>query len=211
VISVVTVHGLWMRGTAMTVLQRRLEPRGFRFHPFSYRSITTPLADGAAALAKFVDGVPGDTVHLVGHSLGGALICAMLEKRLPARMGRVVCLGSPLKGSRTAARLSRWPGGQWLVGRCLGDLNACGGFSAWRAGVEAGSIAGRIPFGVGRLFGAFPEPNDGTVAVEETVIGGLTDHVVLPVTHVALLWSAQVAAQVEHFLEHGRFRHGPAA
>jgi hypothetical protein len=32
---------------------------------------------------------------------------------------------------------------------------------------------------------------------------------VLPVSHVALLWSARVAAQVEHFIERGRFRHEP--
>jgi hypothetical protein len=137
------------------------------------------------------------------------LISAMLESHLPARVGRVVCLGSPLRGSRTAARLARWPGGQRLIGRCLADVHVRGGFSTWRAGVDVGSIAGRIPLGVGRLLGPFPEPNDGTVAVAETVIAGLTDHVVLPVSHVALLWSAQVAAQVEQFLQHGRFRHEP--
>jgi hypothetical protein len=135
----------------------------------------------------------------------------MLEKHLPGRIGRVVCLGSPLKGSRTAERLLRWPGGRLLVGRCLGDVNACGGFSACRTGVEVGSIAGSLPLGVGRLLGPFPEPNDGTVAVAETVIAGLTDHVVLPVSHVALLWSTRVALQVEHFLAHGRFRHEAAA
>lgn len=206
--SVITVHGLWMRGTAMAALSRRLAPRGYDVAHFSYSSITGSLAESAAALAEFVDGVRGDTVHLVGHSLGGVLICAMLETRLPARIGRVVCLGSPFRGSRTAARLTRWPGGSLLIGRCLGDVNACGGFSACPAGVEVGSIAGRLPFGVGRLLGPFPEPNDGTVAVAETMIAGLTDHVVLPVSHVALLWSSQVAAEVEHFLEHGRFRHG---
>ena len=169
------------------------------------------VGDCAAALAAYLDGVRGDTVHLVGHSLGGVLICAMLESRLPARLGRVVCLGSPLRGSRTAARLARWPGGPRLIGRCLADVHARGGFDAWRAGVEVGSIAGRIPLGVGRLLGPFREPNDGTVAVAETVIAGLADHVVLPVSHVALLWSAQVAAQMAHFLEHGRFRHGAAA
>jgi hypothetical protein len=34
---------------------------------------------------------------------------------------------------------------------------------------------------------------------------------VLPVSHVALLWSAQVAAQTQQFLEHGRFRHDARA
>jgi hypothetical protein len=118
-----------------------------------------------------------------------------------------VCLGSPLRGSRSAARLARWPGGRHLVGRCLGDVHARGGFSKCPAGVEVGSIAGNVPFGAGRLLGPFPEPNDGTVAVEETRVAGLTDHIVLPVSHIAMLWSARVANQVAHFLEHGRFRH----
>ena len=204
-ISIVTVHGLWMRGASMAVLRRRVEPHGFHFHDFGYPSVKGSLNANAAALAEFIDSVPGDTVHVVGHSLGGVLTCAMLETRLPARLGRVVCLGSPLQGSRTARRLARLPGGKRLIGACLADLHARGGFAAWRAGIEVGSIAGRIPLGVGRLFGPFREPNDGTVAVAETEIAGLKDHVVLPVSHVALLWSAAVAAQTEHFLLHGRF------
>jgi pimeloyl-ACP methyl ester carboxylesterase len=206
VISVVTVHGLWMRGAAMGALRGRVAPNGFAFHHFSYPSVVGTLATCAAALAEYVDGVRGDTVHLVGHSLGGVLIRAMLESHIPTRIGRVVCLGAPLRGSRTAARLARWPGGGRLIGRCLAEVNACGGYDAWRAGVEAGSIAGSMPFGVGRLLGPFREPNDGTVAVAETEIAGLADHIVLPVSHVALLWSQRVAAQTAHFLEHGRFR-----
>ena len=155
-ISVVTVHGLWMRGASMRVLRRRLEQHGFDFHDFSYPSVTGSLDANAAALAAFLERVPGETVHLVGHSLGGVLACAMLETCLPPRIGRIVCLGAPLKGSRSAARLSRWPGGQRLIGKCLGDVQARGGFAAWRAGVEVGSIAGRIPLGLGRLFGPVP-------------------------------------------------------
>ena len=209
-ISIVTVHGLWMRGTAMGRLRRRLEPLGFTVHEFTYPSIRGSLADSTAALGAFIERVPGETVHLVGHSLGGVLICALLERSLPERIGRVVCLGSPLKGSKTAARVTRWPGGRHLIGKALGDVHARGGFHAWRAGVEVGCVAGRMPFGVGRLLGPFPEPNDGTVAVDETMIGGLKDHIVLPVSHVALLWSERVAAQVAHFLELGWFRHDPA-
>jgi pimeloyl-ACP methyl ester carboxylesterase len=207
VISVVTVHGLWMRGASMRALRRRLEPHGFAVSDFTYPSVTGSLAANVTALAAHVEALEGDTVHLVGHSLGGVLICALLESARPARIGRVVCLGSPLRGSRTAAKLARLPGGRLLVGRCLADVHARNGFNACRAGVEVGSIAGRLPLGVGRLFGPFPEPNDGTVAVAETLIDGLADHVVLPVSHVALLWSAHVADQVSHFLAHGRFRH----
>jgi pimeloyl-ACP methyl ester carboxylesterase len=206
VISVVTVHGLWMRGASMAVLRRRLEPHGFRVTHFSYPSVTCSLEASAAALEMHLRAVPGDTVHLVGHSLGGVLSCALLERGLPARLGRIVCLGAPFKGSLTAARLLRWPGGKRVIGACLADVNARGGFARLPAGVEVGSIAGRIPLGVGRLLGPFPEPNDGTVAVAETKIDGLADHVVLPVSHFSLLWSSAVAAQAEHFLLHGQFR-----
>lgn len=205
-ISVVTVHGLWMHGASMRVLQRRLEPHGFRVQPFSYPSVTGSLAANAAALAGFLADVPGDVLHLVGHSLGGVLIREALERGVPRRLGRIVCLGAPLRGSLSAARLARLPGGRWVIGKSLAEINTRGGCGAWMAGVEAGGIAGRVPLGVGRLLGRFPQPNDGTVAVAETQLPGLRDHVVLPISHVALLWSARVAEQTEHFLLHGRFR-----
>ena len=204
--TVVLVPGLWMRGVSMAVLRRRLYAGGYAVNAFDYPSVRGSLEANAAALATFIDGVPGDVVHLVGHSLGGVLIRTMLERGVPARLGRVVCLGSPLRGSGTAARLARLPGGRWIVGRTLAEHNARGGFASWSTAIEAGSIAGRMPFGVGRLLGPFPEPNDGTVAVAETLLTGLRDHVVLPVSHVVLLWSTQVAEQLEHFLAHGCFR-----
>jgi hypothetical protein len=207
VISVVTVHGLWMRrGPAMDAFRRRLEPHGLRVSNFKYHSITASLEANTNALEAYVDSVPGDTVHLIGHSLGAVLICALLERKLPARLGRIVCLGPPFRGSRTAARVLRWPGGKRLIGMSLGDVNARGGFTTFPAGVEVGCIAGSLPFGVGHLVGRFPEPNDGTVAIAETQIEGLRDHIVVPVSHVALLWSGTVAAQTEHFLLHGRFQ-----
>ena len=126
----------------------------------------------ARALAEYVDGIACERIHLVGHSLGGVLIRAMLDQYVPPNLGRVVCLGSPLRGSVTAARLARWPGGARIIGRCMADLRRCGGFDAWPPHVEAGGIAGDLPFGVGRLFGPFAEPNDGTVAVAETKVAG---------------------------------------
>jgi len=190
----------------MAILRRRLAPHGLAIREFDYPSVTGSLTANARALADFIDSLPGDTIHLVGHSLGGVVIRAMLDVRVPARIGRVVCLGSPLRGSRTGRRLARLPGGRRVIGNSLRELDANGGFDSWPAGVEAGSIAGSLAFGVGLLFGPFFAPNDGTVAVAETQVAGLTDHVALRVSHMALLWSAQVADQVEHFVLHGRFR-----
>jgi hypothetical protein len=52
-----------------------------------------------------------------------------------------------------------------------------------------------------------PRPNDGTVAVSETMLDGMTDHVTLPVSHFGMLLSSAVARQTVNFLRHGRFQH----
>jgi pimeloyl-ACP methyl ester carboxylesterase len=203
-VPVVVVHGLWMRGGALQVLRRRLAARGYDVHVFTYPSVAADLATNAGRLASFIERVPGETVHVVAHSLGGIVVRAMLERGAPARLGRVVCLGPPFAGSRAAARVARLPGGARIIGRSLGDLLARGGFDAWRSNCEIGIIAGRVPFGVGRLFGV-GEQSDGTVAIAETRLVDAHDHIVLRCAHMSLLWSAEVARQVEHFLRTGRF------
>lgn len=204
--TVVAVHGLWMVGGVMAILARRIVSHGFDVRPFGYASIREGLDANAARLADFLETVQGDTLHLLGHSLGCVVIRAMLDRRAPERPGRVVCLGPPFAGSLTAERVGRLPGGAHVIGRSLRDLLARGGFRTAVAGREIGIIAGSTPVGMGRLLGAFPGPNDGMVAVEETRLEGAADHIVLPVAHTALLWSSEVARQTVWFLEHGRFR-----
>ena len=189
----------------MKILLRRMERHGFDVHAFNYPSIRDDLDANAARLAAFVASVPGDTVHLLGHSLGCVVILAMLERHALERPGRIVCLGPPFAGSVTAERVARLPGGERVIGRSLRDLLARGGFKTAAPGREVGIVAGRAPVGLGRLFGRFSGPNDGMVAVAETTLPGAADHIVLPVAHTALLWSPEVARQVEHFLRTGKF------
>lgn len=203
--AVVVVHGLWMIGSVMTILRRRLEPRGFDVATFGYASIREGLESNAAKLAEFVARVPGDTVHLLGHSLGCVVIRALLEWHPPVRPGRIVCLGPPFAGSVTAERVSRLPGGSHILGLSMRDLIARGGFATAPPGREIGIIAGRVGIGLGRLFGRFDGPNDGMVTVAETQLAGAADHIVLPVAHTSLLWSREVARQAEHFIRTGRF------
>jgi len=47
--------------------------------------------------------------------------------------------------------------------------------------------------------------HDGTVAVWETRIPGLTEHLVVPVSHTGLVFSQVVADHTANFLENGRF------
>jgi hypothetical protein len=62
--------------------------------------------------------------------------------------------------------------------------------------------------GLGRFFARFEEESDGTVCVSETKLPGHTAHMTLPVSHMGMLLSADVARQVGAFLQSGRFKMG---
>ena len=88
----------------------------------------------------------------------------------------------------------------------LGEL-ACERDVAWRLPREIGVIAGSLPVGIGRAFSDLPQPNDGTVCVDETELPGATARIVLDTTHTGMLLSREVAEATVAFLRDGRFPH----
>jgi len=70
---------------------------------------------------------------------------------------------------------------------------------------RSGVIAGTLGVGLGVIIDNLPSPNDGTVAVEETRLPGIRDHIEIAVTHTGLLVSALAASQTAYFLRHGEF------
>ncbi len=204
--AVVVVHGLWMPRAAMAFFGRGLSAAGLEPHAFGYPSRAGTLAANAQRLAEFTARVAGSTVHFVGHSLGGVVILTMLARYGSVRPGRVVCLGSPLAGSLAADRLARTRAGRWFIGKSMVDVAQGRGPSVWSGPAEVGVIAGDVAFGAGRAVAALAFPNDGTVAVEETRLEGISDHLVMPVSHFSLLWSKAVIRQTALFLANGEFR-----
>jgi len=194
----------------MYLIKRRLEKEyGFRAHLFSYRSVHGTLDTNADALADFIAELDVEGVHVIGHSLGGVLALRWLANSPQAIPGRVVCMGSPLTGSRAATFLSEQEWAEEIVGRSLpcGVIHAAA--NEWASHVceerEIGVIAGNVPFGLGRFFARFDEDNDGTVAVSETRLDGARDHLVMAVSHKGLLVSPDVVDQAAAFLKRGEF------
>ncbi len=204
--SVVLVNGLWLPGAELFFMRRKLAVAGFRTYRFSYRSVADDLDRNAARLAALIADMPGDGLHLVGHSLGGIVILRMLERYPQAIGGRVVCLGSPLQGSVAGQALAGYPGGSKLLGKSIASFSAARPVARWSGTQELGLIAGDAPLGLGQFISSLPSPHDGTVAVEETQLEGATEHIVLPVSHLSMLWSGVVAAQIVSFLNSGRFQ-----
>jgi pimeloyl-ACP methyl ester carboxylesterase len=205
---VILLHGLWMRGFALAMLHRRLDEAGFQVDRFDYLSVAATERQILQQLRQRMHalGADGEPVHLVGHSLGGLLaLRACLGAELP--QGRVVCLGSPLKGSAAARSFSAWGrGGEVLLGHNRELLEQ--GFDCWTGPRQVGVIAGRTPLGLGAVLGHLDGEHDGTVAVEETRLPGLTGHCVVEANHTGLLFSADVAQRAGHFLREGHFPAG---
>ena len=205
--AVVLIHGLWMPSVVMARLGQHLArlsaDRQVRL--FGYPSLRADLDGNIQSLFDFVEAIDAETVHLVGHSLGGLLILKMLNSHPPSRVGRVVCLGSPLRGSSAGVRIQSLPGGKVVAGKSL--VQALDEpLPDWQGQWPLGVIAGSMGVGLGRLVDQLEAPHDGTISVSETRLPGISDHLVLPLNHSGLVFSPEVARQTDYFLSHGRFQ-----
>lgn len=206
--AVVFIHGLWLTGVESTLLRRRLAAElNCETHAFHYPSVTASIDEVLTRLHDFVTTLKSDALHVVGHSLGGVVALRYLELNRDVPPGRAVLLAAPVGGSRAAQGLARWPIGAALLGRTIEAEVLKPQARRWGGHRDLGIIAGDLSLGLGRLFGDLGGPNDGTVAVEETRLAGATDHIVLSISHTAMLFSGEVAQQTAQFLAHGRFQH----
>ncbi len=190
---VVLLHGIWNNRPVLWPLAARLRAEGFEAETFGYPSVWGGAEAAAQQLAAKLrlDARKGRApAHLVGHSLGG-LVCLLAAQDAELPVQRIVCLGSPLTGSGAARAVHR-------RGLAFGMGHA-------PPHHQVGAIAGTMEVGLGRLFGTFNGPHDGTVAVGETRLPGLADHAEVRATHMGLLVSRVVAEYVAHFLRNGRF------
>ena len=203
---VVLVHGLYMNGMDMSLLRRRLEHAGFNTLRFPYHSLQNTPLENALVLQDRIENIPDPVIHYVCHSLGGLVIRQLFYNFPGQRPGRIVTLGTPHVASSAAQRLYQSAPGRMLLGKStrhglLGDV------PPWSGSHDLGVIAGTLRLGLGMFVPGIPRPNDGTVAVAETRLSGMTDHISMPVSHFGMLISPAVAGQVVHFLRHGQFQH----
>ena len=209
------VHGLWLTGRESLFLRRRLtQEYGYTCHVFHYPSVSATMQDVTEKLHQFTLELARqhrvERLHFLGHSLGGLVLFRFFERYLDQPAGRVVLLGTPSVRSKAAQDLARIGWIAPLIGRQVAEeLVLAREPRVWKQSREVGVIAGSRPVGLGRLFVRFDDDSDGTVAVAETKLPGATDHVVMPVSHTGMQFSARVARQIGEFLEKGRFSLNP--
>lgn len=198
---VLLLHGIWNARAWVGPLAWRLRARGFSVDTFGYASVFGgPDVAVPQLLQRLKDSGP---VALVGHSLGGLVALEALRRQPELPVSRVVCLGSPLRGSGTARTLAEH-GWSAALGRSSDLL--LDGLPDWQGRAQVGLIAGSVPHGLGSLLGAIGEASDGTVALDETRLPGLADHCVVAASHSGLVFSPDAARQTAAFLRDGCFR-----
>ena len=209
--GVVLLHGIAARSLMLRPLEKRLRRAGFATLNVDYESRKKPLErlaeDIRPAIADFAARLDGP-VHFVTHSMGGLLARVYVARHRPARLGRVVMLGTPNGGSEIADRLQNvglyrayfGPAGLQLV--TTKDITLA---SLPPADYEVGVIAGnRFLDPIGALF-LLPWPNDGRVSVESCKLAEMTDYTTVKASHVGLLVHPTSFRQTIAFLRDGQF------
>lgn len=206
--TIVLVHGLWMSGLQLRILQHRLESGGaFRVVSYSYPTVSGGMSDHVRGLLDVARKQGAGELHFVGHSLGGLVILRALQLTDDLPPGRAVLLGTPSQGSRAAQSVARVvPFGKAILGAAVNAECIDCTPREYKGHREVGVIAGSMRLGLGRLFASLNSDHDGTVLVEETYLPGARDHIVMSVSHTGMLLAAGVAEQAAWFLRHGSFR-----
>ena len=205
---VILLHGLGRGKSIMTPMKEHLEKEGFAVSVVDYQSIGRIPEDILKDVAEQIKAFRSDTnqtVHFVGHSLGGLLIRAYLDSVKLKTLGRVVLIGSPSKGTPFVDRFhDAW----WLklVGPAavsLGTDDKSFPNSLHPPYYPVGIIAGISTIINNEDY--IPGEDDGIVPVESTKIVGMTDFILVNVSHSSLPKNETVMRQTIEFLKHGNF------
>jgi pimeloyl-ACP methyl ester carboxylesterase len=192
-------------------MEKALQRAGFATLNLNYASRRKPLEQLAEdihhAIAAFAATHDGP-LHFVTHSMGGLLARVYIARHRPAKLGRVVMLGTPNGGSEIADRLKDvalyrtffGPAGLQLMTTKDATLAALPALD-----YEVGIIAGnRFLDPVSGLL-LLPRPNDGRVSVESCKLIDMADHTTVKASHTALLLHPASIRQTIAFLHDGRF------
>ncbi|MCP5071743.1 MAG: alpha/beta hydrolase [Rhodobacteraceae bacterium] len=210
---VVLLHGLARSTNSFLVMEWRLRRKGYDVINVGYPSKEATIESLAHttipnAISKCSK---ASKVHFVTHSMGGILLRYFMENSatLPKNIGHVVMLGPPNKGSPVVDQLGVLPG-----------FELWNGIAGMQLGTGRDSLPNRmgpVNFSLGVVAGdqsispilskIIDGPDDGKVAVESTKVAGMSDFIVLPVTHTFMMNNPAVFDQVAHYLKSGTFNH----
>lgn len=210
--TVVLLHGLARSADSMTEMEDALLAAGYRTCNIDYPSTDHPIQELASNhILPAIHSCTSDepvTLHFVTHSMGGIIVRHLRTDQPTLQFGRVVMLGPPNSGSEVVDKLGDLAPFEWIngpAGQQLGTAENALPRSLGATDLEVGIIAGEDSINP-ILSLMIPGEDDGKVSLENAKLEGMSDFLVVPVSHPFLMKDDEVIEQTLHFLEHGGFQ-----
>lgn len=207
---VILLHGLARTARSMRGLEKRLLREGYQVVNIDYPSRKAEIKTLARSVIPeaLQSCEAAETIHFVTHSMGGILLRCYLEENRISKLGRVVMLSPPNKGSEIVDRL----GSYWW-------FKLFNGPAGLELGTDPDSVPNRlgpVAFPLGIITGncsadpilsrLLPAPHDGKVSVESAKLPGMRDILVVKRGHTFIMNDQKVMNQVVNFLACGDFQ-----
>ena len=209
--AVILLHGLCRSSASMGKMEAALVKAGYHVANVDYPSRTASieeLSDGAIDRALSDPAIRSCArVHFVTHSLGGILVRSYYKRHGPGKLGRVVMLGPPNKGSEVVDTF----GSRWLFRKLNGPAGS-------ELGTDVDSTPNRlgpVNFELGVIAGdrsinwinslLIKGRDDGKVSIDRSKVDGMKDMMVVHATHPFLMRNKGVIDGTLRFLKHGTF------
>jgi len=187
------IHGLGRTPLSLALLGRRLSRQGHNVRYFGYAAFRESFDQIVGRLIASI--CAADDSHpyaLIGHSLGGILARAALPALAHMPPRHLVMLAPPNQTSLLARRLRQQllyrittrDSGSKLADRAFYDTLPQPSIHTTIIAGTAGPRGRWSPFG--------DRPNDGVVAVEETMLRPNTEVIQVPSVHTLIMNSRQV-------------------
>lgn len=189
------IHGFLANKGLLAVLSRRLDARGYLPKPWGYRDMRSSILVHAEAFARELEALDADravgTLHLVTHSMGGIVARAALDRYRPRKLGRIVMLAPPNRGSFVADRMAAAVGPLF---RPVVELTT-----------SADSLVNSLGMPADVDVGVIAASRDALVAPESTRPAVPHAHATIPCLHSSLLFRRDAARLTAGFLATGSF------
>lgn len=215
---VLLIHGLMRTRASLRPLDRAFTRAGYAVERWGYASSRADIQSHVRALEPVFARLAAryDRVHCVTHSLGGLIVRGLLRAYgTPAKLGRLVLIAPPNRGSLIAHRLLRLPGLRALYGPSGLDVGE-------PVVVEQLCAIPEVPFLIVAGTRAFDlrnptswigrrllvAPHDGTVTVEETRLPGAAGLMQVDETHTFLASHPDVIRAAVAFISAGEVPDG---
>ena len=209
---VVLLHGIFTTGLRLARLHRRLLAEGYAVLSITYPSRKFALEEIARQVAERIERYHhvDEKLHFVGYSMGGLVARTYVERDDAIRPETIVCIGSPNQGTDYVDGVLSNPVTSYIFRLLAGPpgmaMRTQGGVTETLGAVPKGIALGVIAGNGGYLlWPKMPGDHDGKVPVERTRVAGMSDHITLPFTHIAMIHKQAVIDQAVHFLQHHKF------